>query len=185
MILPADIHALRYIARNMCAIDAAEIFATRRNHDSDEIACEALACPHSFVCVLNGVPVSAFGATGCWPGVWSVWMFSTDALNLRVGAEVLRYFRRYIAPEVLAQDAHRVQCDSLKRHHAAHEFIMRFGGRREALMQGYGRDGEDFIRFSWDREALEAQVPKMRQPQDCGTNLLLTEDVHARPVIGH
>lgn len=184
MILPATPHALRYVARSMCRIDAAEVFATRHDTDPDAIAAEIHHIGGGYICLRDMVPLSAFGAMHIWPGVWSVWMFSTDKLDMHAGAQILRHFRRVVLPDVLAAGVHRVQCDSLKKHHTAHEFIERFGGRHESIMRNYGRGGEDFVRFVWDREALEAQMPKVHPGPNCVMNQSSLEDVHARPVIG-
>lgn len=146
----------------MCVTDAAEVFATRRDADPATVAAEAASFPHSYICH-SDAPVSAFGVVEIWRGVWSVWMFSTPALGLPQGAAIVRHFRRVVVPVLLTAGCHRVQCDSLKRHHTAHEFIERFGGRREAIMRGYGSAGEDFVRFAWDRDALTAQLPRAQE----------------------
>lgn len=160
MILPADLPGLQYVARNMNAMDRAEIFATRHDDDADAVALQALHSRHSYLCVRSNVPICAFGSFEAWPGVWNIWMFSTDLFDLRAGLSVLRQFRRVVVPDMLALGAHRVQCDSIDNHYSAHHFIRRFGGVPEAEMHGYGRNGEDFIRFACDRASLEAQVPK-------------------------
>lgn len=162
MILPADLLSVQYVARNMCDMDAVEIFATRFGDDRDALAAEAAAMQHSYLYLSNDVPTTAFGVIEVWPGVWSVWMFSTDALEAKHGAPIIRHFKRVIAPLLLARGCHRVQCDSWEAHYTAHRFIKRFGGSEEAILRGYGRNGENFIRFCWDRASLRCQAAQLR-----------------------
>ncbi len=183
MIHVSDLQSLQFIARNMQRDDALEIFATRRNDDADEIAESALTSPHSYIVTRNSIPVTAFGTFGLWPGVWSLWMFSTDVLDQRIIVEVMRHARRCIIPDMLERGMHRAQCESMKRHHKAHDFLERFGGRVESIMRGYGRRGEDFVRYVWDRDALVRQLPKVQVPGKGVTFQSSMGVTNERPVI--
>ncbi len=141
--LPGD---LSYITHRLRASDRDEIFATMPA-DPDLLA--ALAWHSvSWVGVLNGAPVAALGIKEMWAGVWQVWMFGTDDFK-KVGKRLVHRAQREGWPLLRGQSVRRLQCMSSALHVEAHEFIERMGGRREATLRSYGKNGEDFHIYTW------------------------------------
>lgn len=93
-----------------------------------------------------GLPQVALGAMACWPGVYSVWMFATDAWP-EVWRGTLRYARQVLRPALIGAGAHRAQCFAAAEHAAAHRLLARLGFVAEGRARGFGRDGEDFVLF--------------------------------------
>jgi hypothetical protein len=159
-IVQADLQGLVFVARAMRERDRQEIYATQVGEDPDGLAQAAVGSRFSFLTLSRGVPIAAHGAGHMWPGVWGVWMFATDFYGWAAGAAIMKHYRRVVIPGVLAEGGHRAQCDSIALHNEAHAFIERLGGRAESTMPGYGREGQAFIRYVWDQEAMERQVRK-------------------------
>lgn len=141
-----------YVAANMRADDAAEIYATRRNADPGCLADEAMAIGGmSWTCGLPGEPICCVGAFQAWAGVWNVWMFATDAFP-RIGLSMTKFARDVIIP-AMRDGGHRAQCYSSEAHATAHKWLEFLGFRSEATLKAYGRQREDFRLYALDLES--------------------------------
>ena len=96
-------------------------------------------------------PIVVFGVLRLWPGVGSAYAAATDHW-FRIARPLTRYVRDCLAPQ-MRQEFHRIECRSLASHIRAHRWIEFLGGRREAVLEGYGQHGEDFVQFAWTRRA--------------------------------
>lgn len=146
------------VAAEMRPRDRQEIFATRFDDGENieslhDLAGQLLA--HSRFGAIavgeDGVAAAAVGAAEMWPGVWSVWMFATDAWP-RHYLRVTAFIRRQLIPALLAAGARRAECASLASYHSAHRWLTYLGARPEAYLTAYGKNGEDFILFCWRRD---------------------------------
>jgi hypothetical protein len=57
-------------------------------------------------------------------------------------------------PGMLARGARRMHCRSLHTHYKAHEWLRTFGEPSEILLKSWGKNGEDFLLFEWQRDDL-------------------------------
>ena len=71
-----------------------------------------------------------------------------------------RYGKRVLRPFILARGAHRLQCESRIDHVEAHKWLSVMGAKPDGLLSGYGRDGSDYVMFSWRRDNV------LLKPQD-------------------
>lgn len=143
--------ALLHVAENMRADDAREIFATRWSDYPDDVVRSILGTPWPrYVFAFDGFPTCAIGAMQLWPGMWSVWMFATDDWP-RVALSVTKHARRVMMPDLVKAGARRASCASLDTHHSAHRWLESLGAEFDATMPGYGKGGETFFLFSWER----------------------------------
>ena len=144
--------ALEYVVANMREWDRREIFATRMPGREAESLCEAVmaAGPVSWIGYYDDEPVTAFGCAPMWPGVWSMWLFATDKFQ-KIGMGVTKLAIRHIVPMLWEGGAHRLQCHSMEGHVEAQRWLEVIGARRETTLRNYGRDGQDFHVYAWER----------------------------------
>lgn len=149
---PVELGPVLYVVRNMRAADRDEIFALRSDADPDRLAVDVAQrwATVGQVAWDDGVPVAVVGATLLWPGVWMAWMFATDAWP-KVGRGVTRFIRTSMIPGLVDRGAHRCEARSIISHTEAHRWLRSLGATEEARLRRYGRNGEDFLVFRWDR----------------------------------
>jgi len=143
IIRPITLRAAHYVAANMRAADAREIFATRHDNDRARLAEGAAALAPCAYVAGEGEPIACIGATEMWPGVWQAWMFATDRFA-DIGLPLTRWVIRDMIPGLIRAGAHRAHCYSIEGHDRAHRWLEALGFVHEATHQGYGRNGEAF-----------------------------------------
>jgi hypothetical protein len=154
-IAPVTYDAVLSIARNMRAGDAREIWATRWIESPEGLAADVMrAGEYGFVISLDEEPVAAIGAAPNWPNVWNVWMFSTDKWP-KVALSVTKFVRRVMIPNLYKAGATRVHCMSIAGHSVAHRWLESLGAIKGNREPGWGKNGEDFFMFRWDRKTIE------------------------------
>lgn len=151
---PVSLTAVEYLTLNMRAIDAAEIY-NMRGHDSPYILAREVVHAACFgkagIAEHKGRPCGIVGVSPLWPGVWSIWSFGTDDWTRGVLA-MTRYGKRVLEPFIRSRGAHRLQCESRIDHHEAHRWLQAMGAKPDGLLQAYGRDGSDYVMFSWSKD---------------------------------
>lgn len=150
-LVPAQAHPghVRAICCQLREWDRREIFALMYGDDPEDLARVTLAAgPFSWVALRDDQPVAAIGATPAWPGVWRVWAFGTDDFP-RVAFLLTRHVLTVMIPSLRACGAHRADCLSVVGHTVAQRWLLSLGAFPEAVLKGYGRNGEDFIMFAW------------------------------------
>lgn len=95
-------------------------------------------------------PVAVGDVLEIRPNVLTLYFFATDDLPLIAGP--LTRFIRYRLLLPLMKTAHRIEAASLVGHDTAHRWIRFLGLSEEAVLRGYGKNGEDFIQFAWVRD---------------------------------
>lgn len=152
---------LAYIVRNMRQIDREEVFATSYpmppdgDTSDDELmiqqtydAANRNGC--GWIAGINGEPIAVIGITMLWPGVASVWMYSTDSFE-KIGLALTRWAKKAIFQIMSDANIHRAQCWSLSGHDGAHRWLRHLGATEECSSPGYGRDGQAFHLFGWSK----------------------------------
>lgn len=152
--------AVMSVAANMRAKDAAEIYATRWTDSPIDLAESVMrAIGPGWVAWIGAEPVAVIGAASMWPNVWSVYAFGTDEFR-RVAPYLTRHIRKVMMPGLMIVGACRAECRSIATHTEAHRWLERLSARREAFLPKYGRNGEDFVLYSWTEESQ--LVPRRR-----------------------
>ena len=155
MLIPLDFANLSYVAQHMRADDRREIFATQWQDSESLLVGPLYHGSHVAKIALadDQTPIAALGAVEMWPGVWSVWMFATDRWR-EVANKVSKYLRQQFIPLLLEQQAHRAECMAIADRPVVHRWLQYLGARPEAFLRHYGKNREDFILFSWERENM-------------------------------
>lgn len=140
------------VALNMREADSREILANRFDDNLAAVAADAvkLGGEVGWIAGLEDRPIAAFGCLLMWPGVWSMWLFATDEFR-HIGFSMTRLVLRSIVPMLWEAGAHRLEARSIEGHHDAQRWLEMIGARREATLKGYGRDGQDFHVFAWEK----------------------------------
>lgn len=151
--------ALAFIVQNMREKDRQEVFATAfplpedSQTTDDELfirqtydASTREGC--GWVAFSEGEPIAAIGISMMWPGVASVWMFATESFP-KIALPLTRWAKKTIIQIMNDAGLHRAQCWSLGSHGEAHRWLLHLGAEQEAVVEGYGRDGETFHLFGW------------------------------------
>lgn len=104
-----------------------------------------------YVATTNGGRPVAFGAmVEARPRVVTLLFFATDEFP-KIVAELTTFIRARLFPTYRNHGVHRIECVSHAGYEDAHRWIEILGLQREAVLLGYGKDGEAFIQFSWVR----------------------------------
>lgn len=159
-IRPLGFDAATYVALNMRAADAQEIFACRWEEDPAALALELTAavraCGRAWSAGRDR-PVAVFGAVEIWPGRWSAMMFATDEWTT-VARPVTRFVRDEAIPLLVGLGCRRCEVRSMASHHAAHRWLVHLGARSEGLHPDEGRNHEAFITYAWTRSHVHLQL---------------------------
>jgi hypothetical protein len=139
------------VAEQMRESDRREIFATRWDDDTAALAGEAVELGR-LVGWVSGLerPIAAFGCYEMWPNVYSMWLFATDDFR-RIGISMTKLITRSIVPMLFKAGAHRLEARSMEGHHEAQRWLEMIGAKREATLRGYGREGQDFHVYAWEK----------------------------------
>jgi RimJ/RimL family protein N-acetyltransferase len=139
------------VAFRMRERDRREIFANRWDDDPLSVANDAvkMGWQVGWTAGLED-PIAAFGCLQMWPGVWSMWLFATDNFR-QIRISMTRLIVRDIVPMLFDAGAHRLEARSMEGHHEAQRWLEVIGAKREATLKGYGRAGEDFHVYAWER----------------------------------
>ena len=150
---PITLTAVEYLTLNMREIDAREIYGLRGHDDPLLLAREVVIAAtygKAGIAEHKGRPCGIMGVSPLWPGVWAVWAFGTEEWAKGV-IEISRFGRRVIDPFLRERGAHRAQCESHIEHSDAHRWLGVMGATCEGVLKGYGRDGADYLSFSWSK----------------------------------
>lgn len=141
------------VAEKMREADRREIFATRFEDDPMAVARDAEAVFGRDVGWVSGLgdnPIAAFGCFQMWPGVWSMWLFATDDFG-QIGISMTKLIVRDILPMLFDAGAHRLEARSIEGNDDVQRWLELLGARRETTLKGYGREGQNFHVYIWDR----------------------------------
>ncbi len=159
-IRPLSFDAATYVALNMRAADAREIFACRWEEDPAALALELTAAVGACGCAWTAGrerPVAVCGAVELWPGRWSAMMFATDEWPT-VARPVTRFVREEAMPLLVGLGCRRCEVRSMATHHAAHRWLVHLGARAEGVHAHEGRNNEAFITYAWTRSHVHLQL---------------------------
>lgn len=138
------------VALRMREWDQREIFACRWNDNPADLARDCTAFPDFCWVAGEERPIAVIGAQPMRPGVWCVFMFATDDF-LKIRFSMTRFVKRVMVPALVQSGAHRAECHSMEGHTEAQAWLQALGAVRECTLVGYGRNGENFASFVWNR----------------------------------
>lgn len=141
-------------ALHMRDSDYREFSALSWAHDRETLARDLAGRPspsRPIVARMNDRPVAVGDVLEIRPNVLTLYFFATDDFP-RIALQLTRFLRyRLLGPLMLT--AHRVEAASMVGHDTAHRWIRFLGLSEEAVLRGYGKNGEDFVQFAWVKDA--------------------------------
>ena len=142
---------LTHIIRNLRERDRREIFALRWDDDEDQfiLDMERQAGAMWKVWSWDSVPVSVNGVVPVRPGVVVCGAFGTDDWRKTL-RPMTHWSRTFVIPALQTSNYHRGEAYVLATNTDSRRWIEMLGGRVEALLQGYGRNREDYLLSVWD-----------------------------------
>lgn len=141
-----------HVAERMRPEDRREIFGTRWTDSNEDLARDVMRCgAFCWVAWTNDWPVAVFGAFPLHPGVWTVFLFATDDFR-KIAFSLTKYVRRVMIPSLVKTGAHRAECRSIEGHTDAQRWLGMLGAKPEGFEAGYGRNGENYIKYVWNRD---------------------------------
>lgn len=156
-------HALdedvRFVAANMRARDADEFLALTHAVDRQALADSLLdrygGHPAAIVARDEEGAVAIGAGVETRPNVITLLLFATDRFP-GVALALTRFITRNLFYRYKLAGVHRIEAVSVDGYDAAHRWIEALGLEREAVLPGYGRNGETFIQFAWVREDVRS-----------------------------
>lgn len=139
------------VVMNMTEWNRREIFALRADEHGPGFLDDVMAAPGpAWIAGVGASPVAVFGTAPLWPGVWSLWFFATPSLQ-KILLSVTRHIVGEVLPALWQGGAHRLECRLMEGNAAAAKWFGQLGGQREGTSPRYGKGGETFHAYRWDR----------------------------------
>lgn len=102
-------------------------------------------------CAEDGTPIAVGAIVIASPNVGTLMFFATDRFP-EIAGPLTRFIKKRLFPKYRDAGVHRIQCVSIADYDASHRWIQALGLEQEALLKKLGKDGQDFIQFSWTDE---------------------------------
>lgn len=158
---PARLAHASFITANMREADQREIFCQLPDgFKTYEIAAMMLQ-GDSFIAYLDDRPVCFFGAHPLNVCTLEAWAMGTKDTR-RVIHAVTRHVITEYAPAAIEQGFLSMECRSHVDHHEAHRWLLSTGAVANGDPFVYGKNGEKFQLFRWDRSALEVAAKRYK-----------------------
>lgn len=154
--LDADV---AHVARNMRPSDVAEFLAVSPAANADELADLLLdrygGHPGAIAVEIDGEPICIGAGLEGRPNVVTLLFFATPRFA-EAAVGVTRFVTRNLFPRYRTAGVHRIEAISIEGYTDAHRWIEILGLRREAVLQGFGKNGEAFHQFAWVADHVRA-----------------------------
>jgi RimJ/RimL family protein N-acetyltransferase len=137
-----------YVATNMRAVDAEEIYPLRFDKTPEGLAHTVMSSPVYVWAAAppGGAPAAVFGVYEVRPRAWTAFAFGTDNFNTVAGG-VTKFLLRKVKPHLFHDlGAQRVEAWSHGNHVQAHRWLTALGAKPEPDPE-YGPEGETYVRF--------------------------------------
>lgn len=143
---------VRYVAERMRASDYREFSALSHANSRDALT-EALVQVYgehpSGICAYDGEKPVAVGAmVQGRPNVVTLMFFATEAFP-KIALPLTRFITKNLFEKYRTEGVHRIECVSIDGYEEAHRWIKLLGLHHEAVMSGFGKNGETFHSYAW------------------------------------
>lgn len=140
-----------YVCQNLRKESHEEIFGVFEGDAETLAKTYDKAEGHKWVGYFNGKPAALFGALKAHSGVWTLFGFGTDDWA-QIWKPVTKTMKRDMFRLVSEEGAHRASCISPASHTETHRWLKFLGAGHVAELPKFGKNGEDYLMFSWLRE---------------------------------
>lgn len=156
--------------------DATYVIAWLRPADEEEVLCQLpkdfprsdmaynlLFSGETFAARIGDQPVGFFGTGPINAACLSVWALGTRHM-WRAVSEMNRFLTDVHLPARIEQGYHSMEARSIVTHTDAHHWIRALGGQQHGPEFAFGRDGEKFLLFRWEKAGLSAAAKRSKRP---------------------
>jgi hypothetical protein len=151
---PARLAHASFITANLREADQREIFCQLPDgFKTYEVAALMLGAGDAFIAYLDDTPVCFFGAHPLNICTLDAWAMGTNQTR-RVIHAVTRHMITEYGPAAIDAGFLSMECRSHVDHHEAHRWLKSTGAVANGTPFVYGKNGEKFQLFRWDRDAL-------------------------------
>jgi hypothetical protein len=147
---PVSYQDVVHVVHHLRERDRREIFALRWNDDVDSFIADVVSVAGALWSAwrLDGEPIALNGVVPVRPGVCLAGAFGTDKWAHAVRA-ITRHAREVTIPLLHHAGYHRGEAYALAANVEGRSWIELLGGEREAYLEAFGRNKEDFILYRW------------------------------------
>ncbi|MDJ0513024.1 MAG: hypothetical protein QNJ62_06240 [Methyloceanibacter sp.] len=164
-IRPATLRDLCFIAAHMRPEDKEEIYCQFEDGTpSTHIAvfCQQMSGEYQWCAWLDGSPVGAFGMSHFTASSMMAWAFGTKKFK-RVVPAISRFVITDVTPKVIRSSLTRIEIRALATHDIAHKWLSALGARKDCDLHSFGKNGEDFVLYSWSRKEVKDVLRRQKQ----------------------
>lgn len=144
-----------HVVLNMRQSDEREFIAVSHAHDRrslSHILLDKYESHPDVICAWNDdEPVAVGAMLETRPNVATLMFFATDKFET-IAKPLTRFIRQRLFVRCKNVGVHRIECASIAGYPEAHRWIRALGLQEEAVMRGYGRNGETFHQFAWVKD---------------------------------
>lgn len=152
-IIGGNLRDLSYVASNLRPEDHAEIDCQLDEWSPAMLALSAMQ-GMAYIAELDGNPEAAFGAAENRSGLWTIWCWGSKRVH-RCVPRITKFCWQVLMPDVMSAGALRGEARPLASNDMACRWLDRLGATRQCLLKSYGKNGEDFVLYSWVRSDFE------------------------------
>lgn len=144
-----------YIAKHMRERDRREISAVTPHFEPSHFGMYVYRHFEAFgvaglIASLEKRPVAVVTLTADTPRSAQATMFATDEFD-QIGKALTRHMLKTVLPFVTDKGLTRVEARCWEGHEKARKWMERLGAKQEAVIRGYGANGETFIQMAWTK----------------------------------
>lgn len=143
---------VRFVADSIRAKDAEEFISVSFAEDRKQLAdmlVERYGENDATYCFSDGeTPVAVGAMVEGRPNVITIMFFATDLFPV-IALPLARFCRQRLFPRYRNAGVHRIECIAVDGYDASHRWIEILGMKREAVLRGFGKNGETFHQFAW------------------------------------
>ncbi|MEC5291592.1 MULTISPECIES: hypothetical protein [unclassified Aurantimonas] len=166
--------------------DVAEFMAVSRAETRDDLT-DMLAQSYgrradAMCASQSGIPIGVGAMVEVRPNVATL-LFFANHLFPQIVIGLTGFIRGNLFPRYREAGFHRIECVSMDGYGQAHRWIEILGLTREAVMPGYGRNGETFHQFAW--VDLKANNAYPESAGYCGPRAATPPDQHITVGVRH
>lgn len=142
---------VRHVAERMRASDYREFSALSYAETQAELTTllvQGYGEHQSGICAYDGdEPVAVGAMVQGRPNVVTLMFFATDDFP-KIALALTRFITKNLFEKYRAEGVHRIECISIDGYDEAHRWIKLLGLHHEAVMPGFGKNGEAFHSYA-------------------------------------
>jgi hypothetical protein len=146
--------SVAHVIRHMRESDAQEFLAVSHAPDREALAHilqDRYESHPDTIVAWGDEPIAVGAMLETRPNVATLMFFATDQFP-SIATSLTKFIRQRLFARCKNVGVHRIECTSIAGYRETHRWIKALGLQEEAVMRGFGRNGETFHQFAWVRD---------------------------------